>query len=56
MLKKQQLYNQLKKHIQLQHWPPGTVLTQQQLAEHYGVSRIVVRDVQQALLLSLIHI
>ncbi|WP_240223055.1 GntR family transcriptional regulator [Rheinheimera hassiensis] len=50
MLKKQQLYNQLKQHIQLQHWPPGTVLTQQQLAEHYGVSRIVVRDVQQALL------
>lgn len=50
MLKKHQLYNQLKQHIQLQHWLPDTVLTQQQLAQHYDVSRIVVRDVQQALL------
>lgn len=49
MLKKQQLYQRLKQDIQLQHWQPGTVLTQQQLAEHYGISRIVVRDVQQNL-------
>jgi DNA-binding GntR family transcriptional regulator len=50
MLKKQHLYRQLKQDIQLQHWQPGTVLTQQHLAQHYNVSRIVVRDVQQALL------
>ena len=50
MLKKHQLYQQLKQDIQLLYWPPGTVLTQQQLAQHYGVSRIVVRDVQQSLL------
>ncbi|HEX5792298.1 MAG TPA: GntR family transcriptional regulator [Rheinheimera sp.] len=50
MLKKHQLYQQLKQDIQLQHWQPGTVLTQQQLATHYAVSRIVVRDVQQRLL------
>ncbi len=49
MLKKHQLYHQLKQHIQQQHWAPGQILTQQQLAVHYGVSRIVVRDVQQAL-------
>ena len=45
MLKKQQLYLQLKQDIQAQHWQPGTVLLQQQLAQHYAVSRIVVRDV-----------
>ena len=45
MLKKQQLYLQLKQDIQAQHWPPGTVLTQLELAEHYTLSRIVVRDV-----------
>ena len=45
MLKKQQLYQQLKQDIQLQHWQPAMVLTQQQLAQHYAVSRIVVRDV-----------
>ena len=50
MLKKHQLYQQLKQDIQLLQWLPGTVLTQQQLAQHYGVSRIVVRDVQQSLL------
>lgn len=50
MLKKQQLYHQLKQDIQLQYWLPGQVLTQQQLAQHYAVSRIVVRDAQQALL------
>lgn len=50
MLKKHSLYYQLKQDLQLQFWPPGTVLTQQQLAEHYGLSRIVVRDVQQQLL------
>jgi DNA-binding GntR family transcriptional regulator len=50
MLKKQQLYCQLKQDIQLQHWLPGTVLTQQQLSGHYCVSRIVVRDVLQLLL------
>jgi DNA-binding GntR family transcriptional regulator len=50
VLKKQQLYGQLKQDIQLAYWPPGAVLTQQQLAGHYGVSRIVVRDAQQALL------
>ena len=49
MLKKHQLYQQLKQDIQLQHWQPNAVLTQQQLAAHYGVSRIVVRDVQQRL-------
>lgn len=50
MLKKHQLYQKLKQDIQLLYWQPGTVLTQQQLAQHYGVSRIVVRDVQQSLL------
>ena len=50
MLKKQQLYQQLKQDIQLQHWAPAQVLTQQQLAAYYGVSRIVVRDVQQQLI------
>ena len=45
MLKKQQLYLQLKRDIQLQNWQPGTVLTQFDLAGHYAVSRIVVRDV-----------
>jgi DNA-binding GntR family transcriptional regulator len=50
MLKKHQLYLQLKQDIQLQHWPSGSVLTQQQVAVHYNVSRIVVRDVQQLLL------
>lgn len=50
MLKKQQLYQQLKQDIQLQHWAAGQVLTQQQLAQHYAVSRIVVRDAQQTLL------
>lgn len=50
MLKKHALYYQLKQDLQLQYWPPGTVLTQQQLAQHYGLSRIVVRDVQQQLL------
>ncbi|MDP5135274.1 GntR family transcriptional regulator [Rheinheimera baltica] len=50
MLKKQQLYHQLKNDIQQLHWQPGIVLTQQQLSAHYGVSRIVVRDVQQQLL------
>jgi DNA-binding GntR family transcriptional regulator len=50
MLKKQQLYQQLKQDIQLQHWAPGQVLTQQQLAQHYAVSRIVVRDAQHALM------
>ena len=50
MLKNQQLYQQLKQDIQLQRWAPGQVLTQQQLAQHYAVSRIVVRDVQHALM------
>lgn len=50
MLKKQQLYQQLKQDIQLQYWAAAQVLTQQQLAAHYGVSRIVVRDVQQQLM------
>ncbi len=50
MLKKQQLYQQLKQDIQLQYWAPAQVLTQQQLAAHYAVSRIVVRDVQQQLM------
>lgn len=50
MLKKQHLYQQLKQDIQLQHWAAGQVLTQQQLAQHYAVSRIVVRDVQQQLM------
>lgn len=50
MLKKKQLYQQFKRDIQLQHWLPGQILTQQQLAQHYAVSRIVVRDVQQHLL------
>ena len=50
MLKKQHLYQQLKQDIQLQHWAAGQVLTQQQLAQHYAVSRIVVRDAQQTLL------
>ncbi|WP_166837510.1 GntR family transcriptional regulator [Rheinheimera pleomorphica] len=50
MLKKQQLYQQLKQDIQLQHWAPAQVLTQQQLAAHYSVSRIVVRDAQQQLI------
>ncbi|MEH8016218.1 GntR family transcriptional regulator [Rheinheimera muenzenbergensis] len=50
MLKKQQLYHQLKQDIQLQHWAAGQVLTQQQLARHYAVSRIVVRDAQHALM------
>ena len=50
MLKKQQLYQQLKQDIQLQYWAAAQVLTQQQLAAHYGVSRIVVRDAQQQLM------
>lgn len=50
MLKKHQLYLKLKQDIQLQRWPGGCVLTQQQVAAHYNVSRIVVRDVQQLLL------
>ena len=50
MLKKQQLYQQLKQDIQLQHWAPGTVLTQQHIAQYYAVSRIVVRDAQQRLM------
>uniref|UniRef100_A0A486XJB9 Transcriptional regulator, GntR family n=1 Tax=Rheinheimera sp. BAL341 TaxID=1708203 RepID=A0A486XJB9_9GAMM len=50
MLKKQQLYQQLKLDIQRHLWPAGSVLTQQQLADYYRVSRIVVRDVQQALM------
>jgi DNA-binding GntR family transcriptional regulator len=50
MLKKQQLYQQLKQDIQQQYWAPAQVLTQQQLAAHYAVSRIVVRDVQQQLM------
>jgi DNA-binding GntR family transcriptional regulator len=50
MLKKHQLYDKLKQDIQLQYWLPGTVLTQQRLAEYYQVSRIVVRDALQALL------
>lgn len=50
MLKKQQLYQQLKQDIQLQYWAAGQVLTQQQLAQYYAVSRIVVRDALQTLL------
>lgn len=50
MLKNQQLYQQLKRDIQLQHWQPSAVLTQQQLAEYYNVSRIVVRDALQQLI------
>lgn len=50
MQKKQQLYQQLKQDIQQQYWAPAQVLTQQQLAAHYAVSRIVVRDVQQQLM------
>lgn len=50
MLKKQALYQKLKHDIQQEKWPPGCILTQQQLATHYAVSRIVVRDAQQALL------
>ncbi|MDX3773952.1 GntR family transcriptional regulator [Chromatiaceae bacterium AAb-1] len=49
MLKKQQLYLQLKQDIQQGIWPAGIQLTQQQLAEHYAVSRIPVRDVMQQL-------
>ncbi|HSG52214.1 MAG TPA: GntR family transcriptional regulator [Rheinheimera sp.] len=45
MLKKQQLFLRLKQDIQAQNWQPGTVLTQLELAEHYALSRIVVRDV-----------
>lgn len=49
MLKKQQLYIQLKQDIQQGVWPAGVQLTQQQLAGHYAVSRIPVRDVLQQL-------
>lgn len=50
MLKKQQLYLQLKQDIQQGIWPAGQQLTQQQLSEYYQLSRIPVRDVLQQLM------
>ncbi|CAM3708904.1 GntR family transcriptional regulator [Rheinheimera salexigens] len=44
MLKKQSLYQLLKQDIQQGVWLPLQVVTQQQLATHYQVSRIPVRD------------
>lgn len=44
MLKNQTLYQLLKQDIQCGIWSPLQILTQQQLSQHYGVSRIPVRD------------
>lgn len=44
MLKKQSLYQLLKQDIQQGVWQPLQVVTQQQLATHYQLSRIPVRD------------
>jgi DNA-binding GntR family transcriptional regulator len=44
MLKKQTLYQLLKLDIQQGIWSPLQVITQQQLASYYQVSRIPVRD------------
>ncbi|WP_323845627.1 GntR family transcriptional regulator [Microbulbifer magnicolonia] len=43
------LYQRLKRDLQRGRFAPGSVLKQTELAEHYGVSRIPVRDALQRL-------
>lgn len=43
------LYQRIKKDLQLGHFEPGEVLKQAEVAERYGVSRIPVRDALQQL-------
>lgn len=50
MLKKQTLYQLLKRDIQQGVWLPLQVITQQQLASYYQLSRIPVRDAVAQLL------
>ncbi len=42
---KTELYQTIVADIRRGFWPPGKVLTQQSLAEHYQTSRIPIRDV-----------
>lgn len=42
---KTELYQTIVTDIRQGFWPPGKVLTQQSLAEHYQTSRIPIRDV-----------
>lgn len=42
---KTELYQLIVVDIRQGFWPPGTVLTQQRLAEHYQTSRIPIREV-----------
>lgn len=45
----ERIYRELREHICLLHYLPGTVLSEKQLADKYGVSRTPVRRVLQRL-------